>query len=154
MTNTIEVYTISRCLANPGPGGYAVVIDQSGRTQHLAGRDTNTNPHRLRLLAIAEALRAIPKGTTATLHLDSPLLVKLLTSGWPQRLKERGWLGPNGRQTPNRDLWKEILQASKGKFLSWTHPAPNQHAVKCRAAAAIQAQKARSDLEEIQSANC
>ena len=153
MPHAMNIYTGSECLGDPGPGGYAVIIDHKQHVHTLAGRATNTTPQRLELLAIAEAVKAIPDGSTATVHMESPTLTNLITTNWNDPQLPKSWTTPETRHTNNHDLWKEIIRQSRGKFLSWAHtppPCTNQHARACRKTALKQAHQARNDLIQIQ----
>ena len=145
---TFNIYTGSKCLGNPGPGGYAVTIHRTGDVQHLAGRDTSTTPQRLELMALAEALKAVPRRATATIHLASSILLNILNS----HRRQRPSIPQDGPYSSHPDLWTTILQASNGKTISWaliSAPPANTNAAPCRRAAAEQAQRAKQDLSDI-----
>ena len=153
MLHTINIYTASQCQGNPGPGGYAIIIDHNHRVQHLAGRDTSTTPRQVELLAVAEAIKAIPEGSAATIHLDSSDLFNLVTSTFPPQQTAQSWIAPGERNTPDHILWKDIIKESKGKSISWLNvqqTQANHHTRDCRNTALEQARRAQKDLVEIQ----
>ena len=140
MTTETNVYTASDCMGNPGPGGYAAMIQQPNRVQHLAGRDTHTDPERLQLLAAAEALKAIPPHAVVTIHTESPQLADAM------RRVQKGEV-----RTPDNELWGDIRTHSGTKTIRWEHTPPNKSPEmrSCRRTAKQQARKAKEDLREI-----
>jgi ribonuclease HI len=59
-----EIYADGSCLGNPGPGGWAVLIKESGkRDRELSGHSgVMTTNQQMELTAAIKALEAIPGG--------------------------------------------------------------------------------------------
>ena len=72
----INIYTDGACQGNPGPGGWAAIVEQDGGSMELSGREEKTTNNRMEVLAAIEGLEAIPEGSSVTLHSDSRYLVK------------------------------------------------------------------------------
>ena len=90
----ITIYTDGSCLGNPGPGGWAAVIQQDGNKRSLAGREDSTTNNRMELLAAIKGLEAVPAGAEVTLFSDSQYMVNTMTRGW--------------KRNANHDLWARL----------------------------------------------
>ena len=94
MPSTFDIYTDGSCLGNPGPGGWAAVIEHEGETTRLSGGERSTTNNRMEVTAAIKGLEAAPPGATAVVHSDSEYLVKTMTKGWKRNV--------------NRDLWEQL----------------------------------------------
>lgn len=67
-----ELYTDGSCIKNPGPGGWAFILLENGKTKIKLshGHKTTTN-NRMELLAIINGLSYVPRGSKVTLYSDS-----------------------------------------------------------------------------------
>ena len=100
MPSTFDIYTDGSCSGNPGPGGWAAVIEHEGATTRLSGGERSTTNNRMEITAAIKGLEAAPPGATAVVHSDSEYLVKTMTKGWKRNV--------------NRDLWEQLdLAAAK-----------------------------------------
>jgi|APFre7841882793_1041355.scaffolds.fasta_scaffold00607_2 ribonuclease HI len=111
MNNTINIFTDGSCLGNPGPGGWAFLIDglpghsgvfeKSGST--ASGNSTN---NRMELTACIEALLHL-KNYSATLCInsDSRYVIDGATK-WIHNWKNTGWKTASKTPVKNYDLWK------------------------------------------------
>ena len=100
MPSTFDIYTDGSCSGNPGPGGWAAVIEHEGETTRLSGGERSTTNNRMEITAAIKGLEAAPPGATAVVHSDSEYLVKTMTKGWKRNV--------------NRDLWEQLdLAAAK-----------------------------------------
>ncbi len=102
----IRIYTDGACLGNPGPGGWAAVIEENGRKSTLAGREENTTNNRMEILAIIKGLEATPQRAEVTIFSDSQYVVNTMTKGWKRKA--------------NQDLWAALDAATKGRKVTWT----------------------------------
>ena len=94
MPATFDIYTDGSCSGNPGPGGWAAVIEHDGETTRLSGGERSTTNNRMEITAAIRGLEAAPPGATAVVHSDSEYLVKTMTKGWKRNV--------------NRDLWEQL----------------------------------------------
>ena len=100
MPSMFDIYTDGSCSGNPGPGGWAAVIEHEGETTRLSGGERSTTNNRMEITAAIKGLEAAPPGATAVIHSDSEYLVKTMTKGWKRNV--------------NRDLWEQLdLAAAK-----------------------------------------
>ena len=94
MPSTFDIYTDGSCLGNPGPGGWAAIVEHEGETTRLSGGERSTTNNRMEITAAIRGLEAVPPGATAVVHSDSEYLVKTMTKGWKRNV--------------NRDLWEQL----------------------------------------------
>ena len=94
MPAAFDIYTDGSCSGNPGPGGWAAVIEHDGEKTRLSGGERSTTNNRMEIMAAIKGLEAAPPGATAVVHSDSEYLVKTMTKGWKRNV--------------NRDLWEQL----------------------------------------------
>lgn len=99
-----DLYTDGGCWPNPGPGGWAFILeDNVGRnTLKRSGCDLDTTNNRMELTAVIEGLNDVPDGATVNLHSDSEYVVKGVNY-WRHGWKKKGWKG-----VKNDDLWRQV----------------------------------------------
>ena len=102
----IHIYTDGSCLGNPGPGGWAAVIEEKDGKKTLAGReDKTTTNQRMEVLAAIKGLEAVPEGVDVTVHSDSQYLVNTMTREW--------------KRNANKDLWTRLDKAVSRRKVTW-----------------------------------
>lgn len=105
-----HVYTDGSCLKNPGPGGWAFVVQGSG-VEDSGGEPATTN-NRMEVLAAMRALDAV-RGDV-TIHSDSKYVVDCFNKEWHVGWRRRGWRrGPKKKTVAvkNRDLWEPFVDS-------------------------------------------
>lgn len=129
MKTLCTIYTDGSCLGNPGPGGYAAIIqygDRNEKEKIISGADSDTTNNRMELTAVIEALCWVKKNImppssppsspsssaskltsrpTATVVSDSKLIIETVTKGWKKK--------------KNQDLWGALDEAEKGLKITW-----------------------------------
>ena len=86
----IKIYTDGSCLENPGNGGWAAIIIDSGKKTEIKGSKKNTTNNQMELLAPIEALKKIPKGIKIEIFTDSKYVKSGITE-WIHNWKKNGW---------------------------------------------------------------
>ena len=112
MTQTrkqITIYTDGSCLGNPGPGGYAAILDYRGRRKELWNGFRRTTNNRMELLAAVESLAALKERCDVTLYSDSEYVVRAMNERWPYAWRQRGWRRGRNKAAINTDLWSRLL---------------------------------------------
>jgi ribonuclease HI len=74
-----KIFTDGACLGNPGPGGYAALIQLGGAEQEIVGGDPATTNNKMEMMAAIKALEALPSDVAAVLHSDSEYVIKGIT---------------------------------------------------------------------------
>jgi ribonuclease HI len=114
----ITIHTDGGCLGNPGPGGWAAVLEHAGRKKYLSGGEPATTNNRMELQAAIEALRAIKEPCEIEFFTDSQYLRQGITA-WLAGWKARGWLTAAKKPVKNEDLWRALDQAVAGHRIAW-----------------------------------
>lgn len=122
----ILIYTDGACIGNPGPGGWAFVIQRilNGavikEVVQSGSAPTQTTNNRMEMEAVIAALLQVRKGETAaiTIRSDSQLVINGMTK-WITAWIANGWKNAAKRPVINRDLWEQILELAQGKSITW-----------------------------------
>ncbi|MDO5726308.1 MAG: ribonuclease H [Bowdeniella nasicola] len=114
---TITAACDGSCLGNPGPAGWAWVInDETWQAGGLARATNNVGE----LLAVLQLLHATAH-TDERLHIlcDSQYVIRSLTE-WLPGWKRRGWKRANKKPVANAELMRALDTAMAGRELQFT----------------------------------
>lgn len=107
----IRIYTDGACSGNPGPGGWAMVVNTEDQCKHYSGHDTSTTNNRMELMAVVQCLKRIlehgSKKNVYEVYSDSTYVVNSINNKWLDRWKISGWKTKKGEDIKNRDLWEK-----------------------------------------------
>ncbi len=111
----VRITTDGACSGNPGPGGWAAIVEMGHRYFELAGGEPQTTNNRMEMTAVIEALRRVPPGSQPEVVTDSSYVRDGITK-WIFGWKRRGWVRPDGSPVLNRDLWEQMdaLASTRG----------------------------------------
>lgn len=105
----IKIYTDGSCLGNPGPGGWAYLIEVDAEKIRGQGGEPQTTNNRMELTALIEGLKRagkeFPAGQDFAVYSDSSWVLNTLKLNWKRK--------------KNLDLWAELEPHLKGKKISW-----------------------------------
>ena len=126
MEETIEIYAAGASLGEPGPGGYAAVIDPDNQRRTVQGHEAQTNRERMEITAVLEALRITneispPGGVKAIIHSRSHNLTEAFNQGLIAGWKRKEWKSSRGYPLKNQDLWKQILETAGDLRITCVH---------------------------------
>jgi ribonuclease HI len=107
MSDHVTIYTDGACKGNPGPGGWGAWIRWGAHEKELCGGEPSTTNNRMELTAVIEALSALKRRCTVTVHTDSEYVRKGMTE-WMQNWKARGWRTADGKPVKNVELWQRL----------------------------------------------
>ncbi len=96
-------YTDGSASPNPGPGGYAVILD--GQPVALGSEDGDTTNIRMEGLAIIAALKHA-SGEACRIHTDSEFWINVITK-WSLGWEKNGWKKKGG-EIKNLDIVREV----------------------------------------------
>ncbi len=101
------IYADGSCIVNPGPGGWAAIIDGPQGRCELWGSHPSTTNNRMEITAAIEALKRTAPGARVLLRSDSQYLVKTINLAWKRR--------------QNRELWAQLDAELAGRrvTLEW-----------------------------------
>ncbi len=115
----VTIYTDGSCLGNPGPGGWAAILQYHGREREMVGSEPNTTNNRMEMMAAVEALRALKEPCQVELHSDSQYLINAFEKRWVDKWRANGWLTASKQPVKNVDLWnmlEDLTQKHRVKF--------------------------------------
>lgn len=105
----ITIYTDGACSGNPGPGGWAAILEYNGHQKELSGGEAHTTNNRMELTAVIEALRALKESCEVDLYSDSKYVIDALEKGWVYGWRKRNWIKSDKKPALNPDLWEALL---------------------------------------------
>ncbi len=119
----VEIWTDGGCQGNPGPGAWAFVLREGGRTIERSGFDPRTTNNRMELTAVREALsevaaRGQSKALKVVVSTDSQYVQKGITE-WIHTWSRNGWKTSGKKPVKNGELWVSLLELSRGLSVTW-----------------------------------
>lgn len=105
----VTIHTDGACSGNPGPGGWAALLECDGQRLELSGGETQTTNNRMELQAAIMALQALKRPCRITLVSDSTYLVDAFRLDWIGRWQRNSWRTSRGAPVENTDLWHELI---------------------------------------------
>ncbi len=114
---TVQIYTDGACDPNPGPGGWAALIQFGRREKTITGSADHTTNNRMELTAAVEALGTLNQPCRIELFTDSEYLKRGITE-WLPGWRRRNWRRKGG-VLANVDLWQQLDSALRPHTIHW-----------------------------------
>ena len=114
----VTIHTDGACEGNPGPGGWAAVLEYAGQRKEISGGATATTNNRMELMAAIAGLRALREHCEVLLYTDS-VYVKSGISQWVAGWKRSGWKTADKAPVKNKDLWMELDALAAKHTVTW-----------------------------------
>jgi ribonuclease HI len=114
----IEIYTDGACRGNPGPGGWAALLQTGKREKELNGAEPLTTNNRMELTAVIRALEALKRPARARVYTDSEYVRRGITE-WLGTWKSRGWRTAARKPVKNQDLWQRLDELTARHEIEW-----------------------------------
>ncbi|MGE5431834.1 MAG: ribonuclease HI [Syntrophomonadaceae bacterium] len=105
----ITIFTDGGSLGNPGPGGYAAIVEFKDRRREFSQGFKLTTNNRMEIMAAITGLSALKERCRVTLYTDSQYLVNGVMKGWAKKWKAKGWMRNKTEKAENVDLWEKLL---------------------------------------------
>ena len=105
----VTIYTDGACSGNPGPGGWAAILQYGARQKEISGGEARTTNNRMELTAVIEALSLLKEPCEVDLYSDSRYVIDALTKGWARSWRARNWVKGDKKPALNPDLWEKLL---------------------------------------------
>ncbi|WP_456431727.1 ribonuclease HI [Nitratifractor sp.] len=102
----VTLYSDGSSLGNPGPGGYAGILEYKGKRKEYVGGERQTTNNRMELRAVIEGLRMLKEPCRVRVVTDSSYVAKGINEWLP------AWVARDFRKVKNPDLWREYLQVA------------------------------------------
>ncbi|MGI6153318.1 MAG: ribonuclease HI [Christensenellaceae bacterium] len=115
----VTIYCDGACSYNPGPGGWACVLDYKGNKKEISGYNPDTTNNRMELTAAMKGLMALKERCRVHVYTDSAYIHNAFDKGWIVSWQRNGWKTAAKKPVENQDLWKEILNQTKSHIVKW-----------------------------------
>jgi len=114
---SVTIYTDGACDPNPGPGGWAALLQFGDHEKTLEGSEALTTNNRMELTAALKALQALKQPCNVDLFTDSEYLKRGITE-WMPGWRKRQWRRKGG-ELANADLWQALDEISTQHQITW-----------------------------------
>lgn len=94
----VSMFVDGSCLGNPGPGGWAAILQCGQHEKEVVGGADHTTNNRMELTAVLEGLKALTRRCQVTVVTDSQYVVTILNGG---------------KAKANLDLVQQVRQLSR-----------------------------------------
>jgi ribonuclease HI len=118
MPAAVTLHTDGACRGNPGPGGWAAVLQAGDRERELYGYEPETTNNRMELMAVIRGLEALKRPCRVCIVTDSQYVMKGVTE-WMAAWKRRGWRTADRKPVRNVDLWQRLDSALARHDVRW-----------------------------------
>lgn len=105
----VNIYSDGACSGNPGPGGYAVILEYNGTELELSGGEENTTNNRMELMGVIIGLESLKESCDVTIVSDSKYVVDAFNKKWIDSWQKKDWKKSDGKPVLNKDLWQRLL---------------------------------------------
>ncbi len=109
----VRIYTDGACSGNPGPGGWAAILEFGPHQKEISGYMAGTTNNRMELFAAISGLGALKEPCEVSLYSDSAYLVNAFNEHWIDGWKKKGWKTASGQPVENQDLWFILMAQTK-----------------------------------------
>ena len=119
MSKAVHIHTDGSCLGNPGPGGWAAIVQHAdGRAEELSGGEADTTNNRMEMMAAIKSLESLPEPSTVVLVTDSKYVRNGITD-WIHGWKRKNWKNSKGDPVKNKDLWQKLEALMERHEIEW-----------------------------------
>ena len=114
----VQIYTDGSCLGNPGPGGWAALLQYQQKRKLLSGAEPATTNNRMELMAVIKALGLLKQACHIELYTDSKYVMDGATR-WMFNWKKKSWMKTKSEPVKNVDLWQALDEAMLPHDINW-----------------------------------
>lgn len=114
----VTIHSDGACHGNPGPGGWAAVLEFGAHKRELSGGVPATTNNRMELQAAIEALSALKEPCEVDFYTDSEYL-RQGVSEWLSLWKRNGWRTVAKKAVKNEDLWRALDGQASRHQVKW-----------------------------------
>ncbi len=121
-----RLFLRSSCKGNPGPGGWAAVLEQGDETRQSSGSAEATTNNRMEITAAVEGLLMLPPGSDVLIFTTSDYLFQGITK-WIHGWRKRNWQKRDGKPVANGDLWQALDKLCQNYAVRWVNAKGQSH---------------------------
>ncbi len=114
----VIIHSDGGCHGNPGPGGWAAILEYGNHQKELSGGVPATTNNRMELQAAIEALNALKEPCEIEFFTDSEYLRNGVLS-WLVNWKRNGWKTSAKKRVKNVDLWRALDNSISRHKIEW-----------------------------------
>jgi ribonuclease HI len=114
----VTIFTDGSCRGNPGPGGWAAILQYQNKERIVMGHEGYTTNNRMELKAAVEALKALKRPCIVHIHTDSQYVKQGITA-WIFNWRRNGWKSADKKPIKNQDLWMELDESARAHQVEW-----------------------------------
>lgn len=120
----ILIHTDGSCINNPGPGGWAAILQWNGNEQELSGGKGDTTNNQMELTAAIKGLEAVEtlqsEEALLPIHIvtDSKYVMMGITQ-WIAKWKLNNWRTAAKKPVANQELWQQLDAVCQKHTPSW-----------------------------------
>ena len=119
LPDPIVIYTDGACLGNPGPGGWAAIMQYQDKTREISGSEKLTTNNRMEMTAIIQALTHIRNNKHPIhLHTDSKYVMQGMEE-WLPNWRKNGFRTASKKTVKNKELWLSLENCSQQLKIKW-----------------------------------
>jgi ribonuclease HI len=109
----VHLYTDGACSGNPGPGGWAAILEWGTHRREISGGYRLTTNNRMEIIAVIEGLKLLNRPCSVRVFTDSRLIVDAFDKNWITNWMENNWRKSDKTQVKNRELWIKLHSMTK-----------------------------------------
>jgi len=117
-TSNVTLHTDGACLGNPGPGGWAAILQWGEHESVLSGGLADTTNNQMELMAVIMGLEALKRPVSITVVSDSRYVLNGIQS-WIAGWKRNGWKNAKKQPVANQELWQRLDAATQSHRIDW-----------------------------------
>jgi ribonuclease HI len=114
----VVIHSDGGCHGNPGPGGWAAVLEYHQHKRELSGGVPATTNNRMELQAAIEAFSALKEPCEVEFYTDSEY-VRNGVMRWLANWKRNGWRTKSKAPVKNEDLWRALDSSISRHKVEW-----------------------------------
>ena len=115
---SITLHTDGACLGNPGPGGWAAILQWGEHESVLSGGLADTTNNQMELMAVIMGLEALKRPVSITVVSDSRYVLNGIQN-WIAGWKRNGWKNAKKQPVANQELWQRLDAATQSHRIEW-----------------------------------
>ena len=131
----ITIHVATHIKDNPGPGAYAMCVDDGTPEDPYRHWEADTTGPHLELVAMNAALQRVESlGGSAVIYTTAANTAKYLNNGQAAKWKANGWRKADGDRVKHMELWAELLALYENRDPVIVYQASNATAAMRRCA--------------------